>query len=58
MFHKTYKTFHRKNFHEFMGEDCTAIEGSEKEGGLKNSAMLKCLERRYFVSYIIVLPIA
>ena len=25
---------------------CTAIEGSEKEGGLKNSSMLECLKQK------------
>ena len=58
MFHKTYEAFHKKHFREFMGEDCTAIEGSGKEGGLKNSAILECLERMYVVAYITVLKIA
>ena len=58
MFHKTYEAFHKKYFHEFMRKDCTAIEGSEKEEGFKNSAMLECLERRYFVACITVLQIA
>ena len=49
MFHKTYEVFHKKHFHEFTWEDCTAVEGSGKEGGFKHSAMVECLERKYFV---------
>ena len=51
MFHKTYEPLHKKHFQKFMREDCTAFQGNGKEGGLKNSAMLECVERMYFVAY-------